>query len=61
MLYNPEKDEIFLSNIGEVENLSEDELDELFAESIYRKAKFKSAERIRKSILKWFLKLIIFS
>lgn len=32
--YNPEKDEIFLSNIGEVENLSEDELDELFAESI---------------------------
>lgn len=32
--YNQEKDEIFLSNIGEVENLSEDELDELFAESI---------------------------
>lgn len=32
--YNPEKDEIFLSNIGEVENLSEDELEELFAESI---------------------------
>lgn len=32
--YNSEKDEIFLSNIGEVENLSEDELDELFAESI---------------------------
>ena len=32
--YNPEKDEIFLSNIGEVENLSEDELDELFEKSI---------------------------
>ena len=32
--YNPKKDEIFLSNIGEYENLNEDELDELFAESI---------------------------
>ena len=32
--YNPEKDEIFLSNIGEYEDLSEDELDELFSESI---------------------------
>lgn len=32
--YNPETDEIFLSNIGEVENLSEDELDELFEKSI---------------------------
>ena len=32
--YNPEKDEIFLSNIGEYENLSEDELDKLFSESI---------------------------
>ena len=32
--YNQEKDEIFLSNIGEVENLSEDELDELFENSI---------------------------
>ena len=32
--YNPEKDEIFLSNIGEYENLNEDELDELFEESI---------------------------
>ena len=28
--YNPEKDEIFLSNIGEYEDLSEDEIDELF-------------------------------
>ena len=32
--YNPETDEIFLSNIGEVENLSEDEIDELFEKSI---------------------------
>lgn len=32
--YNPEDDEIFLSNIGEYENLSEDELDELFEKSI---------------------------
>ena len=32
--YNPEKDEIFLSNIGEYEELTEDELDELFEKSI---------------------------
>ena len=32
--YNLEKDEIFLSNIGECEDLSEDEIDELFEESI---------------------------
>ena len=32
--YNSKKDEIFLSNIGEYENLSEDEIDELFEESI---------------------------
>ncbi len=32
--YNPEKDEMFLSNIGEYEELSEDEIDELFEESI---------------------------
>ena len=32
--YNPEKDEIFLSNIGEYEELTEDEIDELFEESI---------------------------
>ena len=32
--YNPENDEIFLSNIGEYENLNEDELDELFEKSI---------------------------
>ncbi len=32
--YNPEKNETFLSNIGEYENLNEDELDELFEKSI---------------------------
>ena len=32
--YNPEKDEIFLSNIGEYGDLTEDEIDELFEESI---------------------------
>ena len=32
--YNPEKDEIFLSNIGEYEDLTEDEIDELFEASI---------------------------
>lgn len=31
--YNPEKDEIFLSNIGEFEELTEDEIDELFEKS----------------------------
>ena len=32
--YNPEKDEIFLSDIGEHEELNEDELDEPFEKSI---------------------------
>ena len=32
--YNPENGEIFLSNIGEYEDLSEDERDELFEKSI---------------------------
>ncbi len=32
--YNSEKDEIFLSNIGEYEDLNEDEIDELFEKSI---------------------------
>lgn len=32
--YNPEKDEIFLSNIGEDGDLTEAEIDELFEESI---------------------------
>lgn len=32
--YNPKKDEIFLSNIGEYDDLTEDEIDELFEKSI---------------------------
>ena len=32
--YNPEKYEVFLSNIGEYGDLTEDEIDELFEESI---------------------------
>lgn len=32
--YNPDKKEIFMSNIGEFEDLNEDELDELFSKSI---------------------------
>ena len=32
--YNPEKEEIFFSNIGEYKDLNEDEIDELFAKSI---------------------------
>ena len=32
--YDPETEEIFLSNIGEFKDLNEDELDELFEKSI---------------------------
>ncbi len=32
--YNPDTEEIFMSNIGEIEELNEDELDELFEKSI---------------------------
>ena len=32
--YNPDNGEIFMSNIGDFENLDEDELDELFEKSI---------------------------
>ena len=32
--YNPDTEEIFMSNIGEFEDLNEDELDELFEKSI---------------------------
>lgn len=32
--YNPERDEIFLSNIEEYDDLTEDETDELFEKSI---------------------------
>lgn len=42
--YNPETDEIFLSNIGEVENLSEDEIEELFEKSIILPTKYEINE-----------------
>lgn len=42
--YNPEKDEIFLSNIGEYEELSEDEIDELFEKSIILPTQYKINE-----------------
>ena len=32
--YNPDNGELFMSNIGDFENLNEDELDELFEKSI---------------------------
>lgn len=32
--YNPDNGEIFMSNIGEFEDLNEEELDELFEKSI---------------------------
>lgn len=53
--YNPEKDEIFLSNIEEVENLSEDELDELFAESIILPTQYEINEY---QIMEEFIKTI---
>ena len=42
--YNSEKDEIFLSNIGEYEELTEDEIDELFEKSIILPTKYKINE-----------------
>lgn len=42
--YNPEKDEIFLSNIGEYEELSEDEIDELFEKSIILPTRYEINE-----------------
>lgn len=42
--YNPEKDEIFLSNIGEYEELTEDEIDELFEESIILPTQYEMNE-----------------
>lgn len=38
--YNPDTKEVFLSNIGEFEDLNEDELDELFEKSIMLPTKF---------------------
>ena len=42
--YNPHKDEIFLSNIGEYEELSEDEIDELFEESFILPTQYEIKE-----------------
>ena len=42
--YNPENDRIFLSNIGEYEDLSEDELDELFEKSILLPTRYEINE-----------------
>lgn len=42
--YNPEKDEIFLSNIGEYEELTEDEIEELFEKSIILPTKYEINE-----------------
>lgn len=42
--YNPHKDEIFLSNIGEYGDLSEDEIDELFEKSIILPTKYEINE-----------------
>ena len=42
--YNPEKEEIFLSDIGEDGNLTEDEIDELFEESIILPTKYEINE-----------------
>lgn len=42
--YNPEKDEIFLSNIGEYEELTEDEIEELFEKSIILPIKYEINE-----------------
>ena len=42
--YNLEKDEIFLSNIGEYGDLSEDEIDELFEESIILPTRYEINE-----------------
>lgn len=42
--YNLHKDEIFLSNIGEYGDLSEDEIDELFEKSIILPTKYEINE-----------------
>ena len=38
--YNPDNEEIFMSNIGDFEDLNEDELDELFEKSIMLPARY---------------------
>lgn len=48
--YNPEKDKIFLSNIGEYEELTEDEIDELFEESIILPTQYEIYKEI---VINW--------
>ena len=42
--YNLSRDEIFLSNVGENEELTEDEIDELFEQSIILPTKYEITE-----------------
>ena len=42
--YNPDSGEIFMSSIGDCENLSEDELDELFEKSIMLPTRYEINE-----------------
>ena len=42
--YNLSRDEIFLSNVGENEELTEDEIDELFEQSIILPTKYEINE-----------------
>ena len=42
--YNPDNKEIFMSNIGDYEDLNEDELDELFAKSIMLPTRYEINE-----------------
>ena len=53
--YNPEKDEVFLSNIGEYGDLTEDEIDELFEESIILPTQYEINEY---KIIKDFIETI---
>ena len=42
--YNPDNKEMFMSNIGDYEDLNEDELDELFAKSIMLPTRYEINE-----------------
>lgn len=55
LYYNPDKKEIFSSDIGEFKNLSEDELDELFFKSIMLPTKYDINEY---SMMKKFIETI---
>ena len=51
--YNPEKDEIFLSNIEEYEELTEDEIDELFWKSAILPTQYKINEISKNEFSVW--------